>query len=233
MNWSDIKVSANNTHFLFNADPCFGRQFIEVLKFHTPGLAAVKDEHGSYHIDSSGNDLYKERYTRTFGFYCNRAAVMKDDNWFHITEKGTRAYLISYAWTGNFQEDYCSIRDFNNRYFHIDLNGNKIYDTTFKYVGDFKDGIACVKLENGFYRHVDNRGNFINDIEFHDLDVFHKNFATAKDGIGWFHIDKRGIGLYSQRYQHIEPFYNGFALVELGSNKKQIIDEAGRTIMDL
>jgi hypothetical protein len=52
MNWQDIKVSADNTHFLFDGKQIFGRQFIEVLKFHSPGLAPVKDKSGSYHIDS-------------------------------------------------------------------------------------------------------------------------------------------------------------------------------------
>jgi hypothetical protein len=80
MNWQDIKVSADNTHFLFSGKEIFDRQFIEVLKFHSPGLAPVQDESGSYHIDSNGRQLYAERFSRTFGFYCNRAAVVQDNN---------------------------------------------------------------------------------------------------------------------------------------------------------
>lgn len=231
MNWKDIKISTDNTHFLHNGQPIFGKTFIEVLKFHSPGLAPVKDKSGSYHIDSSGNPLYAERFTRTFGFYCNRASVVQGDKWFHITEKGEKAYSNSFSWTGNFQEDLCTVRDNDNKYFHIDLDGNKIYSDSFIYCGDFKDGYACVKSHDGFYRHVDKNGKLINDKSFLDLGVFHKNFATAKDNNGWFHIDKQGNEVYKNRYLTIEPFYNGFALVTTFDNQKIIIDEKGQQIL--
>jgi hypothetical protein len=52
MNWKDIQVSDDNTHFVFDGKPIFDKTFIEVLKFHSPGLAPVKDNSGAYHIDS-------------------------------------------------------------------------------------------------------------------------------------------------------------------------------------
>jgi hypothetical protein len=79
MNWQEIKVSADNTHFLFDGKPIFGKTFIEVLKFHSPALAPVLDNSGAYHIDINGNELYKNRYSRTFGFYCNRASVIENN----------------------------------------------------------------------------------------------------------------------------------------------------------
>jgi hypothetical protein len=233
MIWQDIRISTDRTHFLFNDSPIFNKRFIEVLKFHSPGLAAVKDNSGSYHIDSQGIPCYSTRYTRTFGYYCNRAAVMQDGKWFHLTEKGRKAYLDCYSWTGNYQENLCPVRDCNNKYFHISLNGEKTHSSVFIYAGDYKDGIACVKTGNGLFRHIDTNGNFLNDKGFIDLGVFHKNYAIAKDETGWFHIDKEGKGIYSQRYLLVEPFYNGFALVESFSNKKQIIDEDGNLVMQL
>jgi hypothetical protein len=175
MNWQDIKVSADNTHFLFEEKPLFGKRFLEVLKFHSPGLAPVKSESGSYHIDSSGNQLYTDRFTRTFGFYCNRATVVQSDNWFHLTDKGYKAYSQTFNWTGNYQENLCAVRNSDNKYFHIDLDGNRIYNDSFIYCGDFKDGYACVKTINGLYRHIDNKGNSLNDKTFLDLGIFHKN----------------------------------------------------------
>ena len=74
------------------------------------GIAPVKDETGAYHIDENGQDLYKQRYSRVFGFYCNRASVINDEAWFHIDEKGNRIYSNSYTWTGNFQENSCTVR---------------------------------------------------------------------------------------------------------------------------
>lgn len=231
MNWQDIKVSADNTHFLFNGLPIFDRLFIEVLKFHSPGLAPVKDESGSYHIDKFGNQLYADRFIRTFGFYCNRASVVQADNWFHLTDKGDKAYNHTFNWTGNYQENLCSVRNNDNKYFHINLDGNRIYSDSYIYCGDFKDGIACVKTSNGFCKHIDTKGNFINDKSFHDLGIFHKNFATAKDKNGWHHIDKSGNEVYGHRFLAVEPFYNGFALVTQFDNQKIIINEQGNKII--
>lgn len=231
MNWKEIQVSDDYTHFILNGKPIFGKGFIEVLKFHSPGLAPVKDISGAYHIDINGNELYSNRYSRTFGFYFNRASVIDDNRWFHINETGNRVYSDSYLWAGNYQEKLCTVRNDNNQYFHIDLNGNRIYADSYVYAGDYKDGIACVKLGNATYRHIDNKGQFINDKTFLDLGVFHKNFATASDKNGWFHIDKHGNEVYKNRYLTIEPFYNGFALVTTFTNEKIIIDEKGEKII--
>lgn len=231
MNCKDIQISYDNTHFLFNGKPIFDKTFIEVLKFHSPGLAPVLDNSGAYHIDSNGNELYSNRYSRTFGFYCNRASVIEDNRWFHINEKGDKVYSAFYSWTGNYQEDICTVRNSDTHYFHIDLNGNRIYAQNYIYAGDYKDGIACVKSQDGFYRHIDKNGKLINDKSFLDLGVFHKKFATAKDTNGWFHIDKQGNEVYKERYLIIEPFYNGFALVTTFEKNKIIIDENGNTII--
>jgi hypothetical protein len=231
MNWKDIQVSDDNTHFIINGKPIFDKIFIEVLKFHSPGFAPVKDNSGAYHIDTSGNELYSNRYSRTFGFYCNRASISENNSWFHINEKGEKVYSASYLWTGNYQENICTVRNSNNHYFHIDLNGNRIYAENYVYTGDYKDGIACIKSQDGLYRHIDNKGKFINDKSFLDLGVFHKNFATAKEKNGWFHIDRQGNEVYKNRYQTIEPFYNGFALVTTFENDKIIIDEKGLKIL--
>ncbi|MDR0612962.1 MAG: WG repeat-containing protein [Dysgonamonadaceae bacterium] len=231
MNWQDIKVSPDNTHFLYEGKPIFDKHFIEVLKYHIPGLAPVKDETGAYHIDSNGKPLYSERYNRTFGYYCNRAAVIQGQTRFHINEQGERAYLQNYAWTGNFQENICTVRDFDGNYFHIDLQGKRIYTENYLYAGDYKDGIACVKQSDGFCKHIDTNGNPINSKEFLDLGVFHKNFGTAKDKDGWFHIDKQGNAAYSERYSAIEPFYNGFALVTQFDDGKVIINEQGEKVL--
>jgi WG containing repeat len=233
MNWKDVKVSDDATYFLYVGNKIFNKNYIEVLKFHSPGIAPVKDETGAYHIDINGEELYKQRYSRVFGFYCDRASVISNESWFHIDEKGNKLYNKCFAWTGNFQENICTVRDLQNNYFHIDLNGNRCYKENYKYAGDFKDGIACVKGDDGFFRHVDHQGKFINNKIFMDLGVFHKNYATAKDEKGWFHIDKSGLPLYQERYELIEPFYNGFAVVTKKNNKKEIIDEAGKVILEL
>ena len=230
MNWKELKTSADNKHFLFNGIKVFNTEFLEVLKFHAPGIAPVLDVTGAFHVDSEGNPLYAERYDRTFGYYCNNAAITSNGDWFHIDIQGKRIYKESFAWTGNFQEDSCTVRTKEGTYYHISLNGAPCYTQRYNYAGDFKDGIACVKLLNGCWKHIDINGNFINDKSFVDLGVFHKNYATARDEKGWFHIDKQGNELYPERYLLIEPFYNGQALVTGKDGMKSIIDEKGESI---
>lgn len=233
MNWHEIKVSADNTHFLFDNQPIFGKYFDAILKFHAPGIAPVKDTTGAYHIDANGNPCYSNRYQRTFGYYCNRAAVNTDENWFHLNERGGKAYEEVFSWTGNYQENICSVRNMDNRYFHIDLNGSKIYSESYNYCGDFKDGYACVKQSDGLWCHININGNRLNGMDFLDLGVFHKNYATAMDNIGWFHIDKAGRELYKQRYLAVEPFYNGYALATKFDYQKVIVDEFGNEILEV
>ena len=233
MDWRDIKVSEQGNSFIYKDEILFKKEYDEVLKFHSPGIAPVKDESGWYHINVNGFEVYKARYDRTFGFYFNRASVIQANSWFHIDERGQRLYDENYAWTGNYQESICSVRGLYNQYFHIDLEGNPIYKAKYKFVGDFKDGYACVKQLNGCYKHIGKKGRFLNDQEFLDLGVFHKSYASAKDKRGWYHIDKDGKELYRDRYSMVEPFYNGFAVVDTLINTKQIINEKGAVILEI
>lgn len=233
MNWKDIQVSENHTFFEFKGTALFDRKFLEVLKFHDPGIAPVKDETGSFHIDDLGHDLYPNRFDRTFGFYNLRAAVIENGCWFHINGKGQSAYSARFAWAGNYQENVCTVRDTNHFYYHIDTYGNKCYDSEFAFVGDFKDGVACVKQKGGFWRHILMDGSFLHSVQYLDLGVFHKGFSIAKDEKGWCHINKSGIPVYTQRYLSIEPFYNGFALATNFDGLKIILSETGKEIMVL
>ena len=136
MNWKNIKTAVDNTYFIYDDKPVFNKKFTEVLKFHSPGLAPVLDSSGAYHIDGEGLELYQKRYQRTFGFYCNRAAVIENNRWYHINEMGEKVYTTSYLWTGNYQEDICTVRNDNNQYYHIDLNGNPIYKELYDSITD-------------------------------------------------------------------------------------------------
>jgi len=211
----------------------FGKRFIEVLKFHEPGLASVKDDSGAYHITTDGLPLYTERYSRTFGYYFNRAAVDSNGDWSHIDELGKPAYAQTFDWVGNFQQEVCTVRDREFEYFHINLKGESLYEERYAYAGDFKDGTCCVKVKGSGFRHIDSKGAFIHDGEFLDLGVFHKGFACARDEHGWFHIDIAGKQLYQERYQYVEPFYNGQALVMTESRRHAVLMENSNELRQL
>lgn len=223
INWKDIKVSVDWTHFLLDGKRLFEREFKSVLKFHAPGLAPVKTEKGWSFIDASGSTVIPGPFRKAWGFYCGLSAVEDDSGCYHIRSDGSALYNERYAWCGNFQEDLCTVRDQEGHYFHIGSDGSRVYDANYRYAGDFKDGFAAVMLQKGRFKHIDQEGNFIYEAEFLDLGVYHKGFATARDERGWMHIDLNGMNLYEERYLMLEPFYNGLALAtDLDSEKVRI-----------
>ena len=75
--WRGSRVAGDKTHHVSAEDhaPLYDARFAEVLPFHAPGLAPVQLLDGRWcHIRPSGEPL-AGRYLRTFGFYCERAAV--------------------------------------------------------------------------------------------------------------------------------------------------------------
>lgn len=229
--WEQIQLSKNRTSFVYEGKSIFNQSFSFVMEFHPPGIAAVEDASGAYHIGCDGNEIYSQRYSRTFGYYFDRATIIKDNLWFHIDIQGKRLYSQNYKWCGNYQENLCTVKDFDNHYFHIDSSGNRIYEENYLYAGDFREGFSVVYLNSGMFIHIDQKGKQLNKKEFLDLGVFHKGYATAKDSRGWYHINLDGEELYSNRYLMIEPFYNGFAFAETFNKQKVIVNENGEELI--
>ena len=228
MNWQDIEVSLNRKNFTYKGKTLFKEDFTEVLEFQDPGIAAVKNQNGWFHIMMNGQPISFNFYERAFGFYYNRAAVIENNLAYHIGIDGLAAYDERYLWCGNFQEHISVVKNLASQYFHIDLNGNPLYKEKFSYAGDFKEGIACVCSANGNYTHIKPNGEFLHDKWFRLLDVYHKGYARAKDEKGWFHVDRNGDEIYQKRYSLIEPFYNGFAFCVTLNNKQIILSEFGK-----
>ena len=232
-NWRDYSISVDGTHHVCDGMPAYAARFLEVLKFHAPGLAPVLDESDAYHITPDGLPAYDSRHARAFGFYEGRAAAHSAVGWFHILPDGNLLYLERYAWCGNFQEGRCPVRLPDGRYFHIDENGIPAYSERHRYAGDFKDGHAVVQRGDGRHSHIDQSGALLHGRWFLDLDVFHKNFARARDEQGWHHVDTLGQPLYRNRYRNVEPLYNGQARVEGIDGSLSVIGETGETLMEL
>ncbi len=227
VHWQESSVAADRTHHVLGSEPIYATRFIEVLSFHAPGLAAVRDTTGAHHIRTDGTAVYERRFKRTFGFYEGRAAVEDETGAHHIDESGREIGDRRFAWCGNFQGGACTIRDSEGQYFHICLDGEPIYAKRWKYAGDFREGAAVVLNDACRHHHIDRRGEDKGLGHFLDLDVFHKGFARARDEGGWFHLRLDGSPAYSQRYVAVEPFYNGQARCEGELGTLVAIDESG------
>ena len=231
--WLEYRISSDGSHHVCREQPAYFPRFLEVLKFHAPGLAPVRDASGAYHVTPDGQPAYGSRYLRTFGFYEGRAAVHSQDGWFHILPDGERLYPESHAWCGNFQEGRCPARQTDGRYFHLSAGGSPAYEQRYRYAGDFKDSFAVVQRDDGKHSHIDSGGNLVHGAWFLDLDVFHKNHARARDSVGWCHVDIGGQPLYEARFKNVEPFYNAQARVEGFDGSLLVIDESGETMVQL
>jgi hypothetical protein len=231
--WQETILSPCETFHLIKDKPLYNQRFIQVMKYHAPGLAPAKDDSGSFHIDIEGRPAYSRKFIETFGFYEALAAVNNQEGWFHIKPTGENFYNERYLWCGNFQEGLCVIKDKSGLYSHINRQGKKVYPAQYAYVGDFKDGTAVVCNQNGFHSHIDYHGQFIHRQWFLDLDIFHKGYARAKDEKGWHHINKLGQPIYPQRYAQVEPFYNGAARVETFEGALITINPSGESITEL
>lgn len=228
--WQQLKVAPDRTHHLLDRRPAYAERFLSVLKFHPPGLAAVKNPTGAFHINPQGEPPYSHRFLQTFGFYEERAAVEDASGWYHILPDGTALYPQRFAWCGNYQEGYCTVQDLNGLFFHINPEGKRAYEASFPYAGDFHDGAAVIQNTDGLHTHIDPSARELHGQCFLDLDVYHKGFARAKDEQGWFHLDFKGDPIYPERYKNIEPFYNGIARVETPLGALYRINEEGKKV---
>lgn len=222
--------SSDGTHHV-DADgkPAYAKRFLQVGKFHPPGLAPVLDDSGWHHVRTDGKAAYARRFEKVWGFYCFRAAAKDDGLWTHITPDGSRAYQESYDWAGNFQEGACAVRS-GDEYMHIDGDGKPLYPERYAYVGDFRDGICVAWVANpGKCIHIMKSGRKLHGQAYRYLGVFHKGLAKALDEGGWTHVSSSGEPAYVRRFRSAEDFYNGLALVETHAGHFIRIDENGQT----
>jgi len=226
--WRQATVAPCGSHHVVAGRPLYAARFDEVLKFHEPGLAPVRLGGEAWHIDVAGAPAYRQRFRQTFGFYDHRAAVEASDGWCHVRPDGTFVGSARFAWCGNYQEARCTVRDGDGLFLHLDLEGVPVGTERHLYAGDFRDGLAVVRgRSDGLCTHVDRSGQETHRVRFLDLDVFHKGFARARDAAGWFHIGLDGRAAYDLRFENVEPFYNGLALVWTRSGERLLVDRSG------
>jgi len=227
MGFDGTYISMDGSHHLKDGMPLYEKRFETVQSFHKPGIAPVKDETVWYFIDLNGNQMYGKKYIEAFGFYDGLAAVHDETGCYHIGLNGEQAYEKRFHWVGNFQEEICTIRDEDGSYFHISRKGKPIYKSRYRYAGDYKYGIAVIYDQDGLAYHINKLGEKLSEKGYLELQTFHKGFAIARDDIGYFHIDRNGKPVYDQRFEWLEPFYNGSSFGRIKEGPLVLIEENG------
>lgn len=195
------------------------------MSFHD-GIAPVQSENIAFFINTKNIHQFNRDFEKAYGFYNDISTVKDKNGWFHINKTGQDIHNDRYSWSGNYNENKCIVKDFNDNYFHINPYGERVYSQNYVYAGDFKYNIAVVVDYDGKHTHIKDDGDLLHGKLFNELDIFHKGYAVAKDDKGYFHIDKKGNELYCQRYQKLEDFYNGFSYATSFDNTKVLLDKS-------
>ncbi len=155
------QVSADKTHHVFNGTPIYAARFSAVGPFVFPGVAAVRDASGAYHIDFSGNPLYAARYAWTDEFSGGLALVRRSDKMYgYIDECGETAIECRFVWAGRFNDGAACVYSAESGAAHLTTAGELLYNTWYLDVRPFKEGKARVRDETGWW-YIDRTGTVL------------------------------------------------------------------------
>ncbi|MBR4987783.1 MAG: histidine phosphatase family protein [Methanocorpusculum sp.] len=145
-------VSADKTHHVFEGMPIYDARFSEVREYCLPGIAAVCDESGAYHIDFFGKPLYTERYEAVGDFSDSTAWVKDAGGYFYIDENGSRINSETYTYAADFCDRTAAVYHAFCGATHITTAGEMLYNDWYYDVRSFEDGTALVRDDEGWHR---------------------------------------------------------------------------------
>lgn len=228
MQWYEIHLNDTDTGYVYKGYNIF-KKYDRAMSFHAPGVAAVYDTEGAYHIQTDGEPLYNQRYLEAYGYYDGLASVKDQNGFFHIDLHGTPVHNQRFHWSGNYQEERCVVTD-GESYFHIDKKGKSVYSERYTYCGDYRYGIAVAYISPISAYHIDKNGKRLNQRNYRAAGQYHKGFAVVRDDSGFFHVNKIGNEIYKDRFFQLEDFYNGWAFAEDLYGKKLKVSETGEKV---
>lgn len=209
--------------------------YYDDAKMFQEGLAAVKKNGKWGFIDMRGNEIITLKYRDVHSFSEGLAGVQPDNYWGFINKLGETIIPHEYGDVKMFKEGLSAVRNYwDSKYGYIDHQGNIVIDMIYDVAHSFNEGVAYVEGNNGYYRgyfSIDSKGKKIRDFysnpiffdsnHWHD-DGFHKIEENGKYGLK----DLENNAITPIKYDRIEPFSNGFAVVQF-NNENGFIDKKG------
>lgn len=220
------------------------------------GFAVIHNGSGWVYIDKTGKTLATKLYTDIRPFSEGLAAVKSGGRWGFIDETGKEVIPCEYRDSGRFSDGMALVtrigyRGFDSRIF-IDKTGIEIFGS--ENGGTFSEGLASINdhKEKSTYI-VDKTGKVIATIPFYvweyaegyypqpfseGLAAFpHGGFHTHKE-IKWGFTDRAGNVVVTPKYDYVDNFSDGLALVSIGdrwgdSGDFGYIDKTGKEVVPL
>ncbi|MDR0438791.1 MAG: hypothetical protein LBH02_01045, partial [Methanocalculaceae archaeon] len=152
MNFDDLIISPDATHHLYCGTPIYKRRFHRVGSFHFPGLAAVSDDSGAYHVTFLGEPAYKERYAWVGNFSEESVAPVQTSNgrYLFIDENGKPITIETYLYATEFSEGSAVVYHETFGATHITTAGELLYGDWYYDALPFARGKAYVRDDDGW-----------------------------------------------------------------------------------
>ncbi len=169
-----------------------------------------------------GQDLYLPFYKKKNGKKC----------YGYIDRNGKIKIPPAYSSAEDFSEGLAAVK-LKGKWGYIDKKGNIDIEPRFERANEFCEGLAAVKI-NGKYGFIDKTGNVAipPKYEFVPFGKFSGGFAIVNEAINGKDnfIDKKGNFIRKDNFDHILPFSEGLAPVEV-RGKWGFISSEGKPVI--
>ena len=166
-------------HINTSGSAIYPQQYSRTFGFYN-GLATVVAHDGWHHIDTSGNNLQKDRYSWCGNFQQYRCTVRdKEDQYFHLNSSGNPLYPERWRYAGDYREGTAVVQAPNGLSTHIDLQGIKTHNKWFIDVDVYHKQYARA-CDSGGWHHIDTNGNPIYTKRYSSIEPFYNGQARVE-----------------------------------------------------
>ncbi|MGE5404328.1 MAG: WG repeat-containing protein [Candidatus Saccharibacteria bacterium] len=196
--------------------------------FHE-GLALISDPNQQYFINRQGNVAIKPSGDYFGDFNEGLAFFGLSGKYGYINKSGKQVIKAQFESANKFSESRALVK-LNNKYGYIDHSGKLVIPPTFEEGTDFSEGLAAVKVA-GKWGFINTDGKMVIKPQFYSISYnsFNSGLLDMKSKTGWGYIDKTGKFAIAPKYQSVQPFKDGYGVVET-SKQRLVIDTKGKTL---
>ncbi|MBQ2540708.1 MAG: WG repeat-containing protein [Paludibacteraceae bacterium] len=217
-----------------NGKMAISANYASVCAFSCGWAWALEDGEKQF-IDKDGKSVIPDPFPYDDFFYFNRIRFKEDGKYGMYDENWKVVIPAEYKYLGSCTEDGLIAFSEDGEYGYLDKDGKVVIQEQFYDVYSFAGGIAVVfEKKDDEYRYgiIDKKGNFLVDFQKKFLKnlgegrVAFQNASTGKFGM----MDKNGNEIISAKYDYINPFTCGLAIVQKG-DKYGFINTKGEEVI--